>query len=93
LPDSLRLIGINDKAALNVAQGTAADVLINRQVKHPVDQTFAQCAASQSHTLNVQLGENGDQNGKPAWENQRTFECQTFNFQLFQTTTLDGTLF
>ena len=62
-------------------------------MQHPVDQTFTQRAAGQGHTLDVQFGENSDQNSQPARENQRAFERQAFNFQLFKASTLNGALF
>ena len=87
------LIDINQKTTLYVAQGSAADILIDRQMQHPVDQAFAQRAAGKGHTLDVELGENGDQNGQPAREDQRAFQRQAFNFQFFQAPALDGALF
>ena len=87
------LVDINNKAALNVTQRTATDVLIDRLVQHSVDQTFAQRTACQGHTLDIEFSKNGDQNGEPTGENQRAFERQPFYFKLFQTTTLDGALF
>ena len=90
--DASRLIDIHHKPALDVAQGTAANILINRQMKHAVNQPFAQRAASESHALNVHFGENGDQNGEAAGENQRALEGQPFDLQLFKPTALDRAL-
>lgn len=35
------LIGIDDKPTLNVSQRAAADILIYRQMQHPIHQPFA----------------------------------------------------
>jgi hypothetical protein len=62
-------------------------------MQHAIDQSFTQRAASQRHTLDIHLGENGDENSQPARKNQRTFQREAFDFQLFQTSALDGALF
>src|SRR5699024_8241887 len=58
---SLSLINIDHKAALNSTQRTAANILLDGQMQHAVDQAFTQCTASQGHTLNIQFGKNGYQ--------------------------------
>ncbi|MNZ68941.1 hypothetical protein D3C78_872220 [compost metagenome] len=62
-------------------------------MQHTVNQPFAQRTARKRHTVNVQLGENGNQDRQAAWENQRALQRQPFDFQLFKATTLDGALF
>src|SRR5699024_76826 len=58
---ALRVIKIDHKAALNITQRTAANILLDGQMQHAVDQAFTQRTARQGHTLNIQFGKNGDQ--------------------------------
>ncbi|GCQ17273.1 hypothetical protein BvCmsHHP019_04250 [Escherichia coli] len=58
---ALCLINIDHKAALNITQRTAANILLDGQMQHAVDQAFTQRTARQGHTLNIQFGKNGDQ--------------------------------
>ncbi|MNZ82093.1 hypothetical protein D3C78_1007820 [compost metagenome] len=93
LADALGLLGIQQITSLQVANGTAADVLFDRQMQHAVDQSFAQCAAGQHHAFDAQLLENRQQDRQPAWEHQSPLQRQPFNFQLFQLAALNGALF
>ncbi|SQB40781.1 Uncharacterised protein [Citrobacter koseri] len=71
---AMRLFGIDHKSTLNVTQRAAANILIHRQMQHAIHQPFAQRSACKRHTLDVQFGENRDQNGQTAGEYQRAFQ-------------------
>ncbi len=58
---ALCLINIDHKAALNITQRTAANILLDGKMQHTVDQAFTQRTARQGHTLNIQFGKNGYQ--------------------------------
>ena len=88
----MRLFDIHHKPALDIAQRMVANVLIDGQMQHAVDQTFPQRTARKGHALNIQLGENGNQDRQAAGEDQGTFKGKPFDFELFQTTTVDGAL-
>ena len=89
----MRLFNIDHEPPLDVAQRVVANVLIDRQMQHAVDQTFSQGAARKGHALNIQFGENGNQDRQPAREDQRALKGKPFNFQLFQATAEDRALF
>ena len=70
---TLGLLGVDHEAALNIAQRTATDILIDGQMQHAVNQAFTERTAREGHTLNIQFAEDGDKYGQPAGENQRSF--------------------
>ena len=62
-------------------------------MQHAVNEAFAQCPARESHALNIELAENGNQNRQAARKDERAFKRQAFNFELFQTSALNRALF
>ncbi len=53
---ALCLINIDHKAALNITQRTAANILLDGKMQHTVDRAFTQRTARRGHTLNIQFG-------------------------------------
>ena len=71
LADAFGLLGVDQVATLQVADGADANILLHRQMQHAVNRAFTQRPAGQHHALDAQLPEDGQQNGQAAREDQR----------------------
>ena len=68
------LFHIDRKTTLDVVQRAAADIAIDREMQHAVNQPLAQRAARQRHAFDAELLKYRNQNGKAAGENQRALQ-------------------